>query len=83
MNIKTATFALSLSLAAVPVLFAEASTKDSWHQWRGPHNNGVAEGDAPLHFSEREHVKWRIKIARGSYCFMPATRSSAALGDLP
>ncbi len=61
-NTKTAAFALSLSLAAVPVLLAEATTKDSWHQWRGPHNNGVAEGDAPLHFSDSEHVKWRIKI---------------------
>ena len=33
-----------------------------WRQWRGPTNNGVAEGDAPLQFSDTENVKWRVRI---------------------
>ena len=62
MNLRTTALAISLSLVTVSALFAESTTKDSWHQWRGPNNNGVAEGDAPLHFSDTENVKWRIKI---------------------
>ena len=62
MNLRTTALAISVSLVTVSALFAESTTKDSWHQWRGPHNNGVAESDAPLHFSDTENVKWRIKI---------------------
>ena len=41
---------------------AGTDAKDSWRQWRGPNNNGVAESDAPLNFSATENVKWRISI---------------------
>ncbi len=44
------------------MLHAEPTIKDSWHQWRGPHNNGVAEGDAPTNFSATDNVKWKITI---------------------
>ncbi len=44
------------------LLLAEPTIKDSWHQWRGPHNNGVAEGDAPTNFSATDNVKWKITI---------------------
>ncbi len=62
MNWKAAALAVCLSLAAAPALLAAENVKDSWHQWRGPNNNGVAEGDAPLHFSDTENVKWKITV---------------------
>ena len=62
MNIRAILPVVLLALATALALFAEPSIKDSWHQWRGPHNNGVAESDAPLSFSATENVKWKIKI---------------------
>ncbi|MYA80324.1 MAG: PQQ-binding-like beta-propeller repeat protein, partial [Acidobacteriia bacterium] len=59
---RTVPLAAVLALTAALALSAEPNIKDSWHQWRGPHNNGVAEGDAPLHFSGTENVKWKINI---------------------
>ncbi len=61
-NLRAAAISVFLSLLTVPALFAESAAKDSWRQWRGPNNNGVAESDGPLHFSDTENVKWRIKI---------------------
>ena len=46
---------LFISLAFVP-LFAE------WPQWRGANWDGMASGDAPLHWSDSEHVKWKTAI---------------------
>ncbi len=51
-----------LTMLAAPGLPAGPDAKDAWCQWRGPNNNGVAESDAPLHFSGTENVKWRISI---------------------
>ncbi len=55
---------LAAALAAVagPAISAGPEAKDAWRQWRGPNNNGVAESDAPLKFSDTENVKWRIPI---------------------
>lgn len=62
MSHRTTTLSALLSLVVAVTLSAEPNIKDSWHQWRGPNNNGVAVGDAPLHFSDTENVKWRIKV---------------------
>jgi outer membrane protein assembly factor BamB len=51
-----------LALIALPAHPAGPEAKDAWRQWRGPNNNGVAESDAPLNFSDTENVKWRISI---------------------
>ncbi len=51
---------LVLGIPAVPA--GPDDAKDAWRQWRGPHNNGVAESDAALQFSDSENVKWRISI---------------------
>lgn len=51
-----------LAMLGEPGLPASPDAKEAWHQWRGPNNNGVAESDAPLHFSGTENVKWRIAI---------------------
>jgi len=42
---------------------ALAQASANWPQWRGPTGNGVApHSDAPLHFSSREGVKWKVEI---------------------
>lgn len=33
-----------------------------WPQWRGPHFNGVADGDAPLEWSDSKNVAWKVPI---------------------
>ena len=52
----------SLGLRAAPAGPTGSGAKDAWRQWRGPNNNGVAESDGPLNFSDTENVKWRIAI---------------------
>ena len=44
----------------VPV-FPQASPGD-WPKWRGPDSDGMARGDAPLHWSDTEHIKWKAEI---------------------
>lgn len=35
----------------------------SWHQWRGPHANGVAShAEPPLTWSETENLAWKVSI---------------------
>ncbi len=51
-----------LAAMSVSLMAAGLDDKDAWHQWRGPHNTGVAEGDAPLRFSDVDNVKWRVSI---------------------
>src|SRR5580692_3414162 len=41
---------------------AFASDPGGWPQWRGPNWNGIANGDAPLHWSDTEHIKWKAEI---------------------
>ena len=33
-----------------------------WPRWRGPDNNGMARGDAPLEWSDTKNVAWRTPI---------------------
>ena len=33
-----------------------------WPRWRGPFDNGMARGDAPVEFSSGENVVWRAEI---------------------
>lgn len=54
--LTTVALTTALGVSAAP------NIKDSWHQWRGPNNNGVAVGDAPLSFSATENVKWKVSI---------------------
>lgn len=53
---------VALAIWTLPAAAAGPDAKGEWRQWRGPTNNGVAEGDAPLNFSDTEKVKWRVKI---------------------
>ncbi len=44
-----------------------AAEKSYWPYWRGPEANGMAVGDAPLHWSDTQNVKWKTDIpGRGS-----------------
>ena len=51
--------ALVLLLAAA-LQTPAAST--NWAQWRGPHNTGVAEGGAPVTWSDAANVGWKVEI---------------------
>jgi outer membrane protein assembly factor BamB len=51
--------ALLLSLTLLMPAFGGDS---DWPRWRGPENDGMARGDAPLHWSDTEHIKWKAEI---------------------
>jgi outer membrane protein assembly factor BamB len=40
---------------------ATAADND-WPHWRGPNNDGMARGDAPLRWSDTERVAWRVPV---------------------
>lgn len=44
------------------VLLTLLAADGDWAQWRGPDWNGVARGDAPIHWSDTEHIKWKAEI---------------------
>ena len=48
-------------LLSMPLWCAAASV-DGWPQWRGPNNDGIAAGDAPLHWSDKDHVQWKSEV---------------------
>ncbi len=53
-------FFLSLILLAAVVCLAASSVgDDDWPRWRGPADDGMARGDAPLTWSDNEHVAWK------------------------
>ena len=39
-----------------------AAGDDDWPYWRGPHHDGMARGDAPLTWSDKDNVAWRVAI---------------------
>jgi outer membrane protein assembly factor BamB len=42
-------------------LVSLASAAD-WPRWRGPYDNGMADGDAPLNFSETQNLRWKTEV---------------------
>jgi len=56
---------MRVSLLLSLLLLAPAFSADGpgdWPQWRGPDYDGMARGDAPLHWSDTEHIKWKAEI---------------------
>src|ERR1039457_211341 len=53
--------ALFLSLLICGCAIA-ADAPDAWPRWRGPEFNGVARGDAPLTWSDKEHIAWKVSV---------------------
>src|SRR5215813_14075841 len=33
-----------------------------WASWRGPNSDGMARGDAPLKWSDSEHIAWKAAV---------------------
>jgi outer membrane protein assembly factor BamB len=38
------------------------AANDDWSRWRGPNNDGMARGDAPLEWSSTRNVAWKLPI---------------------
>jgi outer membrane protein assembly factor BamB len=53
--------ALASLLFGVVVLGA-APKLEYWSYWRGPAADGMAVGDAPLHWSDTQNIKWKAEI---------------------
>jgi len=45
------------------ILSLSAVWAGDWLNWRGPHFNGVADGDAPTEWSDTKNVAWKIPVA--------------------
>ncbi len=39
-----------------------ASGEGDWSYWRGPAVDGMAIGDAPLHWNDTQNVRWKVEI---------------------
>src|SRR4029077_12696632 len=51
------------SLAILVFAAASASAADGdWPRWRGPNDDGMARGDAPLRWSDEEHIAWKAAV---------------------
>jgi outer membrane protein assembly factor BamB len=46
-------------MLACPALIA---ADDDWPRWRGPNNDGMARGDAPVEWSDTKNVAWKASI---------------------
>ena len=44
------------------VALALAATGDGWPHWRGPDDDGMARGDAPLRWSDKDHIAWKAQV---------------------
>jgi outer membrane protein assembly factor BamB len=53
---------LFLLLSLTPLTPVFAADAGDWPAWRGPDNDGMARGDAPMHWSDTEHIKWKAEI---------------------
>src|ERR1022692_1383185 len=49
---------LATALLATPAFSAD----DDWPRWRGPADDGMARGDAPIKWSDTENVAWKLAI---------------------
>ena len=53
------------SMRSIPILllaFTALAADDDWPRYRGPNNDGVARGDAPLEWSTTKNVAWKLPI---------------------
>lgn len=52
----------SLPIFLLPALLLAADAPDGWPYWRGPKSDGMARGDAPLRWSDTEHIAWKAPV---------------------
>ena len=54
-------FSFLVLLLSAGALAAEA-VPGEWPRWRGPFDNGVARGSAPIRWSDTENIKWKAEV---------------------
>ena len=69
-----------------------APLKGEWPYWRGPAADGMAVGDAPLHWSDTQNIRWQTEIpGRGNsspviwenQIFLTTAVKTGASGEAP
>ena len=50
------------ALALGTVALGLAPELSTWFYWRGPSTDGMAVGDAPLHWGDNQNIKWKTDI---------------------
>jgi outer membrane protein assembly factor BamB len=50
------TFGLLIALTTL------GAAEGDWAYWRGPNADGVARGDAPLRWSDRDGIRWKVEV---------------------
>jgi outer membrane protein assembly factor BamB len=51
----------AIAFAAMAVaVFSQGN--ENWGYWRGPNSDGMAVGDAPLHWSDTQNVRWKVAV---------------------
>jgi outer membrane protein assembly factor BamB len=63
-TLKLMTIRFSALLLAGACLFA---ANDDWPRWRGPNDDGMARGEAPVEWSNTKNVAWRVSIPGRGY----------------
>jgi outer membrane protein assembly factor BamB len=48
--------------AFVTMAVVAIAADGDWPHWRGPNDDGMAKGDAPLHWSDTEHIAWKATV---------------------
>jgi outer membrane protein assembly factor BamB len=46
----------------IPSFALAAGDPGDWPRWRGPNDDGLARGDAPLHWTDTENIAWKAPI---------------------
>jgi len=62
---KSALLLITAVFACLPVRTVTSGlvpSEGDWPYWRGPRADGMAVGDAPLHWSETRNVRWKTDI---------------------
>ena len=54
--------AVPTAVFAVAAFAVAADAPDGWSRWRGPNDDGMARGDAPLQWSDKEHIAWKAEV---------------------
>jgi outer membrane protein assembly factor BamB len=51
-----------LPAALLVVQASLLAAEGDWPRWRGPNDDGMARGDAPLRWSDTEHIAWKAAV---------------------
>jgi outer membrane protein assembly factor BamB len=49
-------------LAALAFVSVLSAADGDWPHWRGPDDDGMARGDAPLRWSDNDHIAWKAAV---------------------